>query len=420
MTNRTLVLYRAFSDAAGKGAFLLITVLAARLLTRGEFGLFSLGTTLGWLAGVAADAGVQLHVARAIAQQPERAATIVVAWGRLRVATTGAAAVAIGGGLLLAGVSADAAFPLLAFATLYLINGLVEFFYYVFRGFGRSDLESSLTLAQRLSTLAVAALVLAWYRDLVLLAAAMVAPAVVTLTVAARHAARLAQPSERTGREAAERATLAELWPAFRREALPIGIGVLLSALYFRIDILLLELWAGIDAVALYNAVFRLIEALRLFPAAVLAVALPDLCRAETGAPAFRLSAGLAAFGAVVAAALIGIGPWLVPAIYGAAYSAAVPAFQILAAAFPLMAVNFALTHQLVGWHRHRAYAMIGAGALVFNVVMNARLIPALSLTGAAWATLWTEVFLTAGCLLALRGGAATAALQRRREVEAS
>jgi hypothetical protein len=33
---------------------------------------------------------------------------------------------------------------------------------------------------------------------------------------------------------------------------------------------------------------------------------------------------------------------------------------------------------------------------------LNARLIPALSFTGAAWATVWTEALLTAGCLAAL------------------
>jgi len=36
------------------------------------------------------------------------------------------------------------------------------------------------------------------------------------------------------------------------------------------------------------------------------------------------------------------------------------------------------------------------------NLALNARLIPGLSIDGAAWATLGTEVFLTAGCAVAL------------------
>jgi O-antigen/teichoic acid export membrane protein len=93
---------------------------------------------------------------------------------------------------------------------------------------------------------------------------------------------------------------------------------------------------------------------------------------------------------------------WLIPGIYQARYAAAVPAFRILLLSFPLMTLNMALTHQLVGWDRQRAYAALCAVALVVNVALNARLIPALSIDGAAWATLGTELCLTAGCVAAL------------------
>ena len=80
----------------------------------------------------------------------------------------------------------------------------------------------------------------------------------------------------------------------------------------------------------------------------------------------------------------------------------AVPAFRILLLSFPLLSLNLALTHQLVGWNGQRAYAAICALALIVNVALNARLIPAWSIEGAAWATLGTEVFLTVGCAYAL------------------
>ena len=69
------------------------------------------------------------------------------------------------------------------------------------------------------------------------------------------------------------------------------------------------------------------------------------------------------------------------------------------------MSLNYALTHQLIGWNRHRAYAVLCAAALAFNVALNARLIPELSIVGAAWTTVWTEVVLTAGCAALLWGG---------------
>jgi O-antigen/teichoic acid export membrane protein len=70
---------------------------------------------------------------------------------------------------------------------------------------------------------------------------------------------------------------------------------------------------------------------------------------------------------------------------------------------FPLMSLNYVLTHQLIGWHRQRAYLIVCALALVLNVTLNIWLVPADGIEGAAWATLWTEVLLTAGCAWGLR-----------------
>ena len=64
------------------------------------------------------------------------------------------------------------------------------------------------------------------------------------------------------------------------------------------------------------------------------------------------------------------------------------PAFRILVLSFPLFSLNYALTHQLIGWDGQRAYAAICAVALLRQLALNARLIPALSIDGAAWATL--------------------------------
>src|SRR5204862_7967721 len=151
-----------------------------------------------------------------------------------------------------------------------------------------------------------------------------------------------------------------------------------------------------------YNAVFRLVEALRRFPAAVLAVALPTLCRATTRGPVLAISS-LVTAGAVIVSALLWLSAGaLVPLFYGAPYAEAVPAFRILLLAFPLMSLNYALTHQLIGWHGHRAYAIAAAAALIFNVALNARLIPSLGIEGAAWTTVWTEVLLTVCCTIAL------------------
>jgi O-antigen/teichoic acid export membrane protein len=183
---------------------------------------------------------------------------------------------------------------------------------------------------------------------------------------------------------------------------IPIGAGIVLSALYFRIDVFLVQASQGTAAVGLYNAVFRLVEALRLFPAAVLAVALPIIFQATSRDVLIRLSSVLSA-AAVVASAVLWVGAdTAIPLLYGSRYVTAVPAFRVLLLAFPLMSLNYALTHQLIGWHGHRAYAVMCGLALIFNVGVNLKLIPLMGIVGAAWSTVATEVVITLGSILAL------------------
>jgi O-antigen/teichoic acid export membrane protein len=295
------------------------------------------------------------------------------------------------------GMDRGTAQPMMLFMLAYAAGGLTECFYYFFRGIDRTDLESSFTLVQRGLMFALALVVL-WRRpDVTLLGEAMLASASLTLVAAGLVAWRLTAnivdhgptPESGIGRE-------------FLESVAPIGLGILLSALYFRIDVFLLERWSGTTAVALYNAVFRVVDALRLFPGAVLAVALPVLCRATDLRPVVRLSAPLTAAACGTSAVLWITAGWLVPAIYGSPYLDAVRPFRTLVLAFPLMALNYALTQQLIGWHGQRAYAIVCAGALAINLLLNWQLIPALGMNGAAWSTLWTEAFLTIGCGLAL------------------
>jgi O-antigen/teichoic acid export membrane protein len=421
-----LISYKAGADGAGKAALFVITIGAARRLSPQAFGVFSLGSTLGWMVAVITDFGIQLHLARAVARRPQDAAPLLASWLRVRLWSAAGAMAAISIGLLAAGWTTAFSVPIAVLALVYACSGLIEMLHYFYRGLSRSDVESSFTLWQRSATLVCGLLALAWWPDVTVLACAMLLPVVVTLAVSVRLATRMSldepdvhdnsRHADLQVRRSVEDDTWSEdqvrrsrspdldvrPWTAFRRDVWPIGVGIVLSALYFRIDVFLVQLWSGTESVAHYNAVFRLVEALRLFPAAVLAVALPSLCRAGDLRPLMRIAVPIAGGAAAAAAGLWAASGWLVPFLYGAPYASAVPAFRILLLSFPLMALNFALTHQLVGWNGQRVYAAICALALVGNVLANIRLIPAWSIDGAAWATLLTELCVTGGCVAAL------------------
>jgi O-antigen/teichoic acid export membrane protein len=404
MNSIALIAYKAAADVASKGVMFAITVLAAHRLTRASFGTFAVATTLGWMLTVVADAGIQLHVAREIARRREESVAIVRTWLRVRILITLAVAAGAFAAAAL-GLFDPYAVPTTVIVCAYLLSGLGEFFYYVFRGLSRTDLESSFVLTQRILMLGAGASVLVLMPRLDLLAFALLVPALIALVLTSQAAARLLRsdafgagtspvPSLPDGRVSAARELVHDVFP--------IGAGIVLSALYFRIDVFFVQLWNGLEGVALYSAVFRLVDALRLFPAAVLAVTLPALCRARDARPLVQI-AGWVTSSAVVASVVLAIAAgWLVPFVYGAAFAEATPAFRVLLASFPLLSLNYALTHQLIAWNAHKPYAAICAAALIVNVALNLALIPGSGIVGAAWATLGTEIFLTAACVAAL------------------
>src|SRR5262245_14389687 len=190
-TDLALVAYKTIADTAGKGSIFLITIAAARRLSPWQFGAFGLGTTIGWMLAVVTDFGVQMHLARVVAREPHAAAARLDTWWRFRVATTACGLVVLVAVLAALRVSAPLAVPIVIFAAVYAVTGLVELLNYFYRGLSRTDVESTLTIGQRIATLVCAMAALAWRPDVNALAIAMLGPAVGTLvwsTIVARRA----------------------------------------------------------------------------------------------------------------------------------------------------------------------------------------------------------------------------------------
>jgi O-antigen/teichoic acid export membrane protein len=416
MNRSVQVAYRAASDLAGKGAFFVVTLLAARRLSHEAFGIFSIGTTLGWMAAVASDFGIQMHLARSVAHDAQRAADLLAAWLRVR-AWLSAGVIAIAAAIAAVTASGgNATLAILLITIAYVAAGLVESVNYFYRGLGRTEIESTLTIVQRAALLLMVAGALWLSPTVVAVGVAMVAPPAAALAWSVVRARTLAAAASPSG--AARRQPI-DVRGELRRDVLPIGAGIVLSAVYFRIDVLLLQLWNSTDAVATYNAMFRLVDGLRLMPAAIVAVALPALCRATTLQPLLRTSVVATGTAIVVAALLWLAAGSVVPLLYGSSYANGVSAFRILLLAYPLMSLNHALTCQLIGWHGHRAYAATCAAALLVNVTANAAVLPAYGIAGAAWTTVATEIVITLGSIGALIPRSARAALVAGREPQA-
>lgn len=384
---------KGLADAGGKAVTLVITAVAARTLVADAFGVLALAMATGWLLGVATDAGLSMHLARETARRRDRGRQLLIETLRLRAGLAYVAATTI------AFVTPQIVPPhwKMQFALVVLAQltgAVIETVAHYFRGIERSEIEAAIHTAHRLTTLALALIVLWWWPRLDYLGAAMLIPAVIALIVSVVIAYRLSvRPDTTEG----------GLTPAvFFRNVLPLGLGVLVSALYFRIDVYFIERWQGLEAVGGYNAVFRLVEAMRLLPAAVLAVTFPMLVQTTDTRLVQRLGGALTVAGIVLAVICAFGASLIVPLVYGRPYLYAAPAFSILALALPLFFLNYALTHQVIGWDGQRAYLLIATLALAGNVIANLALVPSQGIVGAAIATLLTEIVVTIGCVYAL------------------
>lgn len=388
--------YRTLSEVTGRACSLGLVVLTARWLPTREFGWFSLAWAGGWLISIAGDFGLQIYLTRQVARRPDAARKIFLRLLKLRLGAVGVLLVTV----LLALrwlAPEDRYWPLLAIVCSHLALNLVDFFNHLFRGLERSQWEASVNLFHRALALALAVLLFIPLPGLEAPALALFASAAAALAVVSRLAFGRAFPN---GSQSPDEPIV--LLP---REIWPIGAGIFLSALYFRLDLFILESFHGAREVGLYHAVFRLVDASRMIPAAVLAVVFPWLCRPGSHRVFRQTLVGLLGVGLPAAGVGWVVSDHVISLVYGARFLPAAPALRLLMFSVPLFFVNFLLTHQLIADGREKAFALICAGALVSSLLLTLLLIPRWSMVGAAWACLLREGLILAACRGILKGG---------------
>ncbi len=391
---RAQVVLKVIADAVGKAVMLVIIVMAARRLNADPLGVLAFAMATGWLLGVATDAGLSMHLARETARHPQHGRRFVIEIISLRAGLAFlAATVAVLATPYLVPRHWRLQFLLIVLAQL--CGAVIETIAHYFRGLQRSEIEAAVHLVYRLTMLVLAMVVLWWWRRLDYLGVAMLVPGVIAMLASLVIALSLSPSS-------GESAPTGLTPSSFFRDIFPLGAAVLISALYFRIDVYFIQQWHGFQPVGGYNAAFRLVDALRLLPAAVMAVTFPMLVQTSDLHLVRKIGGRLAVAG-VALAAICGPGATvIVPLIYGESYAYAAPAFAVLSLALPLFFLNYALTHQVIGWDGQRAYLVIVTFALAANITANFLLIPSQGIVGAAISTLLTEMVITAGCLCAL------------------
>ncbi len=204
--------------------------------------------------------------------------------------------------------------------------------------------------------------------------------------------------------------------PALKEIGL-LGLIALLATVHFHIDKVMLGLLASTRAVGLYTLAVRLVEALLVLPALVMAAFYPRLVRSGDNSRkiSFFLFWGLLLSATLLAFAARPLATPLIPLIWGQGFAPAGGIFQVLVLAIIPIYPGYLITQQLVAARRTKAYLYISLASCAINIALNLLWIPRWQANGAAWATIVSEASVTIGAVLALRPGPSDASLGKPR-----
>ncbi len=391
-----------YSAVSAGSAVLMLALLsiAGRLLGPDEYGIFMWAIGLATVAEVFMDFGLHQVTIRGIAKDHTQAGPVFRTSLWLKALPAVGMVIVFGG--VVVWLRDD---PVVRLASLIMLGSAVMRSYVltargVLQGLEQFGADALVTVLDRALLLGACGLAL-WLGasviqvSLVFLAARVVST-LVALVIAERSLGSQIGP--------------APAWRTLVAEALPVGLFLLVLNLYNRIDTLMLGVMQGDRATGFYNTAYPIYEGLTYASAIITAVLVPRLSRLWVSdrrayrALVGRSLVGTAALAVVVAGAAWPLAGFAIQLFFGAEYVDAVPALRWLLVGLPFIYVIWVLHTVALSAHRTDVLLKVTAAGTLLNVGLNLLLIPAYSYTGAAIATVISEVLAMVLLLTALRG----------------
>ena len=199
------------------------------------------------------------------------------------------------------------------------------------------------------------------------------------------------------------------VWKNFLGRAGPITLGMIFSVLYFRLDIVMLQMMTEEKVVGWYSAAYRLFDVVVIFPHSFMLVLFPALVEEyNTDRLKFKESFQKAVRIFSIVGGGIAAGFWyfsngIITLIYGEKFYPSISVLNILVFAFFLFFINFLLSNILITSGREKLNAWNLVIATVLNILLNLALIPEYGAEGAAWATVLCEGLLIVAMSLQIK-----------------
>lgn len=392
-----LVAANTIVQIAGNLVGLVLSLVFLRLATEtlgvDRFGQLAVIVSVGGIVAILADLGVTTTLARELAKDADGAGAIAASLLRFRVASAAAFALAT-----------LALLPVLPYSRetkLGLAISLVGVFFTTLGSYPKAFFQvhlqlhrqALLDLVQKVLNIASIVSVIVAGGGLVTLVVLMAIANAAVCGGAYLLARPFWRPSLRFDRERA--------LPVIR-DALTLGLVMMLGLLHFRSDAVLLSLLRPAADVGIYAVSYRFLEQAFVVPGMLVATVFPLIARYAHAADTRlddvlnRSLQVLLLVGSVATLLILTLAGPAVAVVAGPDFDASVQPARILASALPVLFVSPVFYNLLFAVNRQRELLLIGASALILNVALNLVLIPRYSYNGAAVATVVSETLVFA------------------------
>lgn len=194
------------------------------------------------------------------------------------------------------------------------------------------------------------------------------------------------------------------LWRRLFRQALPLGVALVLNTIYFRLDAFLLSLLKGSRDVGIYGIAFRFSEMLMPFALFAAASVFPVITATVSAGERPQLLRALQrTFDVLVVAAVpivlgtIAIAPQIVRFLAPPSFAPATTPLRIVIVGTGLSFLSTFFSFVVIALDRQRDALWLNALALLFNLGLNLALIPPYGYIAAAWVATGSEVVILSG-----------------------
>lgn len=187
-------------------------------------------------------------------------------------------------------------------------------------------------------------------------------------------------------------------WKKFLQESLPMGVSVMVTFLYFKLDTILLSILQDSSQVGIYNAAYKVIENFTFFPAMIIGLVLPLMARnIFTDKKRFEYISNetFKVFLLLVVPLVIGtvfLSRQIISLVAGPDFSESSGVLRILIFALAFIFFGNFFNNILIAGNQQKKLMIILSLAAIFNVSANLILIPIFSYSGAAFVSVGTEL----------------------------